>query len=113
MVAAYFHVSATTTYVVVRSSTDATTGTSMCSCSPARTGGFACVSDKHKTSDDLAVEKVLKAIERRDEFRCFIGRPAAVAARPLRFRHRAHQDKRLSWKTRALGRLPGHSAASG
>lgn len=115
MAALYSHASATnaTTIVVVWSATVTSDGTSMYSCSPKSTGGFACVSAKHKTKDDLAWEEVLKAIERRDEFRCFIGRPIPAFAHPPRFRIRAHRDKRLSWKTRALGRRPGHSTASG
>jgi len=83
-----------------------------CTCD-APSAGFACVADPHATPGDRETWQALKALERRAEFRFFVGHPPAPrAASPRRRRnskaHRRHLDR---WRTRALGKRPSRIAS--
>lgn len=93
--------------VYIYTTANSGTVTTFCSCShrpDAPPRGMACVARQHKTPEDEAWEDVLRALERREEFRAFIGRPApaprARACRPRVLPPAAD----LAWRARALGR---------
>ena len=107
-------VSTTATVYVYASSTAGPATVADCTCHhPAP--GFACVAEPHATPDDRAAWEALKALERRSEFRDFVGHPpvprAATPPRSRRNRAGGYRRDHHAWRTRALGKRPSPIAS--
>jgi hypothetical protein len=128
MVAAWFPPSAATTVVVIRirlgtdADTTRTTGVRGpdCTCNGDRPGGWACVAGRHLTAGEAQESRRLaqhrRWLERREEYRDFVGHPpaprAAVSRDSRRVRAGGNRRDQHAWRTRALGKRP-QPAASG
>lgn len=84
-----------------------------CTCQVADPG-FACVAQRHQRQEEGDWVAALEAIERRAEYRDFVGHPpaprAAVSRDSRRARTAAHR-RTHAWRTRALGKRPGLTAS--